>query len=136
MPVLRTLHSFVGGGSPPSRQKQVYNRRTVRTVLSPTMTTTGGQSRPCQLGCYDYYSFPAFVATICRINVYSAQIIFCQRLCEQFAILCIPISTLSQISFPYKDLGVTQSLHGNVYKVLNFEGQVTDVCHALQVELA
>ncbi len=26
----------------PSRQKQVYNRRTVRTVLSPTMTTTGG----------------------------------------------------------------------------------------------
>ena len=27
----------------PSRQKQVYNR-------SPTMTTTGGQSGPCQLG--------------------------------------------------------------------------------------
>ncbi len=26
----------------PSRQKQVYNRRTVRTVLSPTITTTGG----------------------------------------------------------------------------------------------
>ncbi len=26
----------------PSRQKQVYNRRTVRTALSPTMTATGG----------------------------------------------------------------------------------------------
>ena len=34
----------------PSRQKQVYNRRTVRTVLSPTMTTTVGQSGPCLLG--------------------------------------------------------------------------------------
>ena len=34
----------------PSRQKQVYNRRTVRTVISPTMTTTGGQSGPCLLG--------------------------------------------------------------------------------------
>ena len=40
------------------------------------------------------------------------------------------------ISFSYNDLGVTQSLHGNVYKVVNYEGQVTDVCHALQVELA
>ncbi len=36
----------------PSRQKQVYNRRTVRTVLSPTITTTGGQSGPCQLGLW------------------------------------------------------------------------------------
>ncbi len=27
---------------PPSRQKQVYNRRTVRTALSPTMTAPGG----------------------------------------------------------------------------------------------
>ena len=27
------------------------------------------------------------------------------------------------ISFSHKDLGVTQSLHGNVYKVMNYEGQ-------------
>ena len=37
-------------GKCPSRQKQVYNRRTVQTALSPTMTTTGVQSGPCQLG--------------------------------------------------------------------------------------
>ncbi len=37
-------------GNQSSRQKHVYNRRTVRTVLSPTMTTTGGQSGPCLLG--------------------------------------------------------------------------------------
>ncbi len=30
-------------------------------------------------------------------------------------------------SFSYNELGVTQSLHGNVYKVVNYEGQVTDV---------
>ncbi len=34
----------------PSRQKQVYNRRTVRTAISTTMTTTGGQSGQCQVG--------------------------------------------------------------------------------------
>ncbi len=28
-----------------------------------------------------------------------------------------------QISLSYNDLGVTQSLHGNVYKVMNYEGQ-------------
>ncbi len=39
-------------------------------------------------------------------------------------------------SFSNKDLGVTQSLHGNVYKFVNYEGQVTDLCHALQFELA
>ncbi len=32
------------------------------------------------------------------------------------------------ISLSHKDLGVTQSLHGNVYKVVNYEGQVT-VCN-------
>ena len=36
-----------------------------------------------------------------------------------------------EFSFSYNDLGVTQSLHGNVYKVVNYEGKVTDVCHAL-----
>ena len=41
-----------------------------------------------------------------------------------------------RVRFSYENLGVTQSLHGNVYKVVNCEGQVTDVCHALQVELA
>ncbi len=29
------------------------------------------------------------------------------------------------ISFSHKELGVTQSLHGNVYKVMNYKGQVT-----------
>ena len=29
------------------------------------------------------------------------------------------------LSFSYNGLGVTQSLHGNVYKVVNYEGQVT-----------
>ncbi len=29
------------------------------------------------------------------------------------------------VSFSHKNLGVTQSLHGNVYKVMNFKGQVT-----------
>ena len=43
---------------------------------------------------------------------------------------------VAQLSFSYKDLGLTQSLHGNVYKVMNYEGQVTDVCHALQIKLA
>ncbi len=38
----------------PSRQKQVCNRRTVRTILSPTMTTTGGQSGPCLLGSLSF----------------------------------------------------------------------------------
>ena len=28
-------------------------------------------------------------------------------------------------SFSHKDLGVTQSVHGNVYKVVNYKGQVT-----------
>ncbi len=32
---------------------------------------------------------------------------------------------LSHFSFSHKDLGVTQSLHGNVYKVMNYEGQNT-----------
>ncbi len=32
--------------------------------------------------------------------------------------------------------GVTQSLHFNVYKVVNYQGKVTDVCLALQVECA
>ncbi len=27
------------------------------------------------------------------------------------------------LSFSHKDLGVTQSQHGNVYKVMNYEGQ-------------
>ncbi len=45
-------------------------------------------------------------------------------------------SPLIDFSFSYKDLGVIQSLHGNVYKDVNWEGQVTDECHALQVELA
>ena len=31
--------------------------------------------------------------------------------------------TKTQDSFSHKDLGVTQSLHGNVYKVMNYEGQ-------------
>ncbi len=31
----------------------------------------------------------------------------------------------SVLSFSHKDLGVTQSLHGNVYKVANYKGQVT-----------
>ncbi len=39
----------------PSRQKQVYNRRIVRTVLSPTMTTTVGQSGPCLLGVFQNF---------------------------------------------------------------------------------
>ncbi len=43
---------------------------------------------------------------------------------------------MPQDSFSKKDFGVTQSLHGNVYKVVNYERQVTDVCHVLQVELA
>ncbi len=45
-------------------------------------------------------------------------------------------SKVLQISFSHNELGVTQSLHGNVYKVMNYEGQVTDVCHALQIKLA
>ena len=29
----------------------------------------------------------------------------------------------SHVSFSHKDLGVTQSLNGNVYKVVNYEGR-------------
>ena len=52
----------------------------------------------------------------------------------QFIAMVIKLLVLSQqdqISFSHKELDVTQSLHGNVFKVVNNEGQVTDVCHAL-----
>ena len=54
-PVMKRIHVHIVRNIP-SRQKQVYNRRTVRTVLSPTMTTTGGQSGPCLLGREDSLS--------------------------------------------------------------------------------
>ena len=52
----------------PSRQKQVYNRRTVRTALSPTITTTGGQSEPCQLGMEIYVKFSSsnYASSLCN----------------------------------------------------------------------
>ncbi len=65
--------------------------------------------------------------------------------CRQYYCIagnCLVFTTskefLCYVSFSYKDLGVTQSLHGNGNKVWNqnYEGQVSDVCQALQVELA
>ena len=43
----------------------------------------------------------------------------------QGAVLHVEYSVIAEYSFSHKDLGVTQSLHGNVYKVVNYEGQVT-----------
>ncbi len=53
-----------------------------------------------------------------------------QAICNYIAVQYFTaFSTQFIFQFFYNDLDVTQSLHGNVYKVVNYEGRVTDVCH-------
>ncbi len=46
----KVLESDIWSWDPSTQKNCYYNRRTVWGVLSPTMTSTGGQSGPCRLG--------------------------------------------------------------------------------------